>query len=323
MTSAVNFPYYTVIAAQRRGEYLFSIKGGTNKRYAFKYQYEVIKGDPDRVYLNNYYLFPYKHGTKQKVTQGYNGDYSHQGKYAIDFDLDEGTEVTAIGNGVVVELREDSNLGGPYDEYLDDANYITIYQKDGTFAHYAHLKYNGALVEIGDKIEAGDIIAYSGNTGWSQGPHLHLEILEPVYMGLRTIPTSFLNYDGQIVRVKEGNYYYSTHYNRERFEVHLGEEIRDYDLENYLKKIDTDYTLTIRREEVDDTVIVYIRNAYPYDMEIELDLSKAINVSSSQELPYLTKVPANSEIYAILLRPEDNTKYWQYSIKCGYRRAKQ
>lgn len=39
---------------------------------------------------------------------------------------------------------------------------------------YAHLKASSK--NKNDRIQAGDVIAYSGNTGWSTGPHLHYQI---------------------------------------------------------------------------------------------------------------------------------------------------
>ena len=41
---------------------------------------------------------------------------------------------------------------------------------DGTFATYAHIKYNRAKCKVGDTVKRGDVIALSGNTGWTSGP---------------------------------------------------------------------------------------------------------------------------------------------------------
>ncbi len=47
---------------------------------------------------------------------------------------------------------------------------------DGTFADYAYLKHNGVLVRLGDRVTPTRPIAYSGNTGYTRGPSLHLAV---------------------------------------------------------------------------------------------------------------------------------------------------
>ncbi|MGB8169537.1 MAG: M23 family metallopeptidase [Chthoniobacteraceae bacterium] len=41
---------------------------------------------------------------------------------------------------------------------------------------YLHLQKNGVLVKVGDEVQAGDLVARSGNTGCSTGPHLHFHV---------------------------------------------------------------------------------------------------------------------------------------------------
>ncbi|MGM0502667.1 MAG: M23 family metallopeptidase, partial [Bacillota bacterium] len=180
----VSLPYYTVINPQVEKQYLFTAQAQQSKRYNFSYQYQYSIGDPQEAAPDDYaYLLPYRHGEKHRVTQGYNGSYSHQGTLALDFKMEKGTPVTAARDGKVVKVKEDSNIGGASQRYNNYANYITIYHQDGTFAKYVHLKYSGAIVTEGEEVEAGQVIGYSGNTGWSQGPHLHFEVFKPINMG--------------------------------------------------------------------------------------------------------------------------------------------
>ena len=83
----------------------------------------------------------------------------------VDLAVPEGTPVRASDNGKVI-LAE--NSGDGY------GNYIILDHGNGFKTLYGH---NSALcVSVGDIVSQGDLIAYSGNTGNSTGPHLHFEI---------------------------------------------------------------------------------------------------------------------------------------------------
>lgn len=83
----------------------------------------------------------------------------------MDFTAPTGTPIYATGNGVVT--RADSNSSG-------FGNHIRIDHGFGYLTLYAHLsKYN---VKKGQRVKRGDLIGFVGNTGRSQGPHLHYEV---------------------------------------------------------------------------------------------------------------------------------------------------
>jgi murein DD-endopeptidase MepM/ murein hydrolase activator NlpD len=87
--------------------------------------------------------------------------------------MPEGTPVCAARAGVVVSLKQDSDTGGSSIDFDKFNNYITIRHADGTLGHYCHLQKDGCCVKLGQRVNAGDWIAKSGNTGFSSGPHLH------------------------------------------------------------------------------------------------------------------------------------------------------
>jgi murein DD-endopeptidase MepM/ murein hydrolase activator NlpD len=88
-------------------------------------------------------------------------------------------------------------------------NYITIMHDDGSFAIYNHIKHNGGLVKIGDVVKKGDIIALSGNVGYSNGPHLHFECFKAGSNGKITLETKFRINEGKVaLLLKEGEVYY-------------------------------------------------------------------------------------------------------------------
>lgn len=151
---------------------------------------------------NNYHL-PYLDGAAYPVLQTENGSFSHYGDnaYSIDFDMPEGTPIAAMRNGTVLFVKQDSNKGGSDRKtYENKGNYIWIIHDDGTLANYYHLRQNGAVVKTGDRVNAGDIIGYSGNTGFSTQPHLHVQLsLCKGLSGLEPIPIRFKGIDGMLV----------------------------------------------------------------------------------------------------------------------------
>jgi hypothetical protein len=131
-------------------------------------------------------FLPFEEGYAVDVSQGHHGAFSHNGRssYAVDFPLEEGTIVTAMKAGVVRDIKESSDTGCGTSDCSGDANYVVVDHGDGTRAYYYHLKLNGALVDEGDVVGAGQAVGLSGNTGWSTRPHLHIEIKDFVHNSL-------------------------------------------------------------------------------------------------------------------------------------------
>lgn len=319
MNLNTNLPFYDVVAAQTKKQYLFTATAQENKSYSFKYNYKYLLGNPNQVQVTEAaYLLPYQHGEKHKVTQGYNGDYSHQGKLALDFAMNRGTPITAARSGLVVQMKENSSQGGPSRRYLRDANYIIIYHDDGTFAEYAHLQYNGAVVEIGERVKAGEVIAYSGNTGWSRGPHLHFQVFKPLKMRRKTIATDFLNHKQQQVRIEAGKYYYSYHPGSGDYKVKLGRELSNQDYQNHRKSVAATGQLSLTTNKVDDTVVLFIKNGYQKEIKVKINFKQANNIRTSKPVPFSKVVPATTEVYAFLIKPKDYNQTWNYSLQYRY-----
>lgn len=126
--------------------------------------------------LDNYiYELPFKEGTGHKVVQGYGGRFSHKNKAALDFRMPVGTPVYAAREGIIYSFKDDSEEGGPFSKYQRKANYIMIKHSDGSIGCYWHLQKNGVVTKKGD-VAKGQLIGYSGNTGFVLRPHLHFAI---------------------------------------------------------------------------------------------------------------------------------------------------
>jgi murein DD-endopeptidase MepM/ murein hydrolase activator NlpD len=87
-----------------------------------------------------------------------------------------GTPVHAARSGIVHEIKYDSNETGRTKDFINKANFVKLKHSDDTYTFYAHLKFKGILVKLGEKVKEGQLLALSGNTGYSDMPHLHFEV---------------------------------------------------------------------------------------------------------------------------------------------------
>ena len=83
----------------------------------------------------------------------------------VDLAADYGTNVLAVADGTVLDCSYDAAYG-----YI-----LTLEHENGVQTQYAHL--SEFLVEPGDTVQQGQIIAKTGGSGWSTGSHLHLGVL--------------------------------------------------------------------------------------------------------------------------------------------------
>ncbi|WP_041661127.1 D-alanyl-D-alanine carboxypeptidase family protein [Acaryochloris marina] len=108
----------------------------------------------------------------------------------IDYGTPIGSEIRASDGGVVTAVKVDcpqqghleSRCGGGY------GNFVFIQHSSGYVTVYGHL--SATNVQIGDPVKQGQVIALSGNSGRTTGPHLHFEIRDP--SGQRLNPANFL-----------------------------------------------------------------------------------------------------------------------------------
>ncbi|TWC39472.1 murein DD-endopeptidase MepM/ murein hydrolase activator NlpD [Pseudomonas sp. SJZ079] len=155
--------------------------------YTPKLRYAL--GDPRLLPTQNRYPLPWR-GGPFRLSQGANGKYSHftpKGRYALDIAMPEGTPIIAARAGVVVktENRQSGRGNNP------SGNYVRILHDDGTMGVYLHLMKGSVQVQEGRRVQVGSLLARSGNTGNSTGPHLHFVVQRNVGLALESIPFDF------------------------------------------------------------------------------------------------------------------------------------
>jgi len=111
---------------------------------------------------------PMKYSSASYITCSYGYridpiDHTPSFHHGVDIGVPEGTAVYAVRDGTVKSITENSTYG------------INITLQSGMYVmRYAHL--SGVLVSEGEAVKKGDVIARSGNTGRTTGPHLHFEV---------------------------------------------------------------------------------------------------------------------------------------------------
>ncbi len=163
------------------------------------------------------YVVPWKIGEKFRVSQGNNTELSHRAEwnqeFAYDFALPMGAKIVATRAGTVIHVKDSNkdNTGKPREE-----NSVSIQHSDGTVAQYIHIQHKGALVTHNQLVSQGDEIALSGNSGNSDGPHLHFHVLEgycPLHdTSCKTIPVNFKNTDSPQEGLEENEIYTARNY---------------------------------------------------------------------------------------------------------------
>lgn len=121
-----------------------------------------------------------------------------------------GTSLYAIGDGIIVDCHDgvkDQPPGIPAGSGAP-SNWIILkftapkdsrYAGQTLYAYYQHLKKGGVLVKIGQRVKQGELIALSGNSGNTTGPHLHLTILKPGFQMSAVTRYAYLGNSSMVV----------------------------------------------------------------------------------------------------------------------------
>ncbi len=156
------------------------------------FSYSAVIGEPTAEHDDNViYAWPFPPSAVARLSQGPNGP-THRDRFsrhAIDLAVPEGTPVLAARAGVVVFLESRYYESGlDFDKFLERSNQVRLLHDDGSMGSYGHLFPDSIDLEPGQRVEVGEQIGLSGNTGYSSGPHLHFVVLLHRKMGMESVP---------------------------------------------------------------------------------------------------------------------------------------
>lgn len=155
-------------------------------------------------------------GAHRRAMQPINGRLTNGQRYAIDWNRVDaegraafgdpasfssnpsyGQPVKAVGDAKVVRAV-DGIADQPPDSFtpvpleLADGNYVVLKLRRGVYAAYAHLVPGSVRVERGDTVREGDVLGALGNSGNSNGPHLHFQLMDgPSLLNSDALPLVF------------------------------------------------------------------------------------------------------------------------------------
>ncbi len=164
-----------------------------------------------QLYLTPFHL-PFR--GRWGVTQGVDGEHTHQGiwRHAFDFEVrdeegrlfsESGTSpehyhchrlpVLAAADGTVVEVENDvpENPIGTLNLEQNWGNRVLIYHAPGLYSLVAHLAKGSLKVVKGQYVRCGEVLGLAGNSGRSAQPHLHFHLQSSPTTGGPTLPCRF------------------------------------------------------------------------------------------------------------------------------------
>ena len=175
LTSSLEFYYGHKhgIGMSQYGAYYLAREEGKNYKEILKYYYDADVS----IVSSKDYIMPintFKRITGETTGRCRTGE-KHKG---IDFSADVGTPIYAAHSGVVVRVYDNGDNCYPNcDSTAGVGIGFKIDHQDGTYSMYMHMSQRIDLHK-GDTVTAGQLIGYVGNTGSSDGAHLHFGLFD-------------------------------------------------------------------------------------------------------------------------------------------------
>ncbi|TGE18032.1 M23 family metallopeptidase [Hymenobacter elongatus] len=170
MVSDVSLPAKIVVFPTKKPRVLAHLTPtgpGFSFQYTFDDQMGICNGRlPDTTFV---YRLPFAPSQPSTILYPATHKRPKSGQMPIRFALPGSPPARAARAGMVANIKQDSNKGSRRVNYKD-SNWIVIFHEDGTYAWYNHLRQNGAAVQIGQYVGAGQRLGYSGRTSKSWEP---------------------------------------------------------------------------------------------------------------------------------------------------------
>jgi murein DD-endopeptidase MepM/ murein hydrolase activator NlpD len=180
--------------------------------FTFDYEFQFLPGDPEAQHRpDEPYRLPYAQSSSFLVSQAHPEAVTHtdpSSTYAIDFAMPIGTNVFAARGGTVIEVASDFHESGT-NIAVDGprANVVRVLHADGTMSLYGHLNWNSIRVVPGQRVQRGEYLADSGNTGFSTGPHLHFAVQRNRGGAIVSLPVVFAGTGDSLITLRSGGRY--------------------------------------------------------------------------------------------------------------------
>ena len=159
----IEFPF-------RHGEYL--ITDGGNSKTSRLMNYHYYSPVHKRNKTNNSMLFAADIVKVDKAYPSFLPD--ENGQYPVF-----GMNIYSPMDGVVVKVENNIQDNKPYSEnYPYNTGNTVVIKKDNYFLLLGHLNFDSIIVRVGDHIKTNELIGRAGNSGWTERPHLHMQLIK-------------------------------------------------------------------------------------------------------------------------------------------------
>lgn len=137
-------------------------------------------------------IFPVKNRRQPDLGENVSPTHIDEYHYSYDFTVPVGSEIYAMEAGIVIRIVQSYKEAHQDLGRRNEVNRVEILHDDGSVAEYVHLSPESVKLNLCERVKRGQLIALTGNNGYSSVPHLHVDIFRPLPGGqFKTVPLKF------------------------------------------------------------------------------------------------------------------------------------